>query len=155
MSINTYVEKRAGHTGRAFAAAVLILLSCTVWAHDSDPQTDETSAVAAMRYCLMVGVRAAWGAQARFLGAPAVFKYVSERPLKKMFMGDTAIPADAIYVLDEMDLTQRRQYEEVAFHGWKEADKWVQEGREQPDYEVLTAIFYHGCKDSLTTGSNN
>lgn len=148
-------DKRLGHVGSVVLAGVLMLLSSTLSAHDNDPQTDETSALAAMRYCLTVGVRAAWGAQARFIGAPAVFKYVSERPLKKMFMGDAAIPTDAIYVLDEMDLDQRRQYEEIAFHGWKEADRWMREGREQPDYEVLTAIFYQGCKESLTTGMNN
>ena len=155
MHTDSDLEKRTACTCRTVLAGALMLLSSALWAHDNDPQTDETSVQAAMRYCLTVGVRAAWGAQARFLGAPAVFKYVSERPLKKMFMGDAAIPSDAIYVLDEMDLNQRRQYEEIAFHGWKEADKWVQEGREQPDYEVLTAIFYQGCKESLTTKMNN
>src|SRR5689334_19303281 len=85
---------------------------------------DETPALAAMRYCQMVGVRAAWGAQARFLGAPAVFKYIPEKPLKKMFMGDAEIPDDGIYVLDSLDLEQRQHYEEVAFTGWKAADGW-------------------------------
>src|ERR1700674_3751597 len=101
------------------------------------------AALAAMRHCQTQGVRAAWGAQARFLGAPATFKYIPDAPLQKMFMGDGAdIRSDAIYVLDELDLDQRRAYEESAFYGWKEADRWVAEGRERPDYEVLAAVFY-------------
>jgi hypothetical protein len=116
---------------------------------------DESPALAAMRYCQVVGVRAAWGAQARFLGAPAVFKYIPESPLKKMFMGDTEIPHDAIYVLDSMDLEQRRQYEEVAFTGWKQADRWVNDGRERPEFEVLAALFYKSCKDTLTVGATD
>jgi len=116
----------------------------------NEPNTPENTM---MRYCLTIGVRAAWGAQARYLGAPAVFKYIPEAPLKKMFMGyEENIPTDGIYVLDELNLTQRREYEEVAFYGWKQADKWIQEGRERVDYEILSAIFYDGCKKELTSG---
>ena len=134
-----------------FAAAGWLALSCSALAHDVDPAMDETPALAAMRYCQTVGVRAAWGAQARFLGAPGTFKYIAQAPLKKMFMGAVAdIPNDAIYVLEEMNLDQRREYEETAFYGWKQADKWVREGRERPEYEVLAAVFYDGCKKALT-----
>ena len=88
-----------------FTAASLLLLSCAAAAHDIDPIMDETPALAAMRYCQTIGVRAAWGAQARFLGAPATFKYIAEAPLKKMFMGEVSdIPHDAIYVLDALNL---------------------------------------------------
>jgi len=133
-----------------FAALGCLVLSCPVLAHDVDPIMDETPELAAMRYCQTEAVRAAWGAQARFLGAPATFKYIGRAPLKKMFMGEVAeIPNDAIYVLDEMNLDQRREYEESAFFGWKQADRWVSEGRERPEYEVLTAVFYDGCKKTL------
>jgi hypothetical protein len=140
---------------KAIVAASLLTLSGVACAHESDPIMDESPALAAMRYCQVVGVRAAWGAQARFLGAPAVFKYIPESPLKKMFMGDTEIPHDAIYVLDSMDLEQRRQYEEVAFNGWKQADRWVSDGRERPEFEVLAALFYKSCKDTLTVGATD
>ena len=140
---------------KATAAALLLLVSGVAYAHESDPVMDESPALAAMRYCQVVGVRAAWGAQARFLGAPAVFKYIPESPLKKMFMGDTEIPADAIYVLDALDLGQRRQYEEVAFEGWKAADRWVKDGKDRPEFEVLAAVFYHDCKQSLTVGTKD
>ena len=140
---------------KAIAAALLLLVSGVAYAHESDPVMDESPALAAMRYCQVVGVRAAWGAQARFLGAPAVFKYIPESPLKKMFMGDAEIPHDAIYVLDSIDLEQRRQYEEVAFNGWKQADRWVSDGRERPEFEVLAAVFYKDCKDTLTVGASN
>jgi hypothetical protein len=133
-------------------AAVLMLSSGAALAHESEPELDPDPALAAMRYCQTVGVRAAWGAQARFLGAPAQFKYIAQAPLKRMFMGETTdIPTDAIYVLEDMDLDQRREYEENAFFGWKQADAWVREGRERPEYEVLAALFYNGCKQSLTS----
>jgi hypothetical protein len=108
----------------------------------------DTRAEAAMRYCQTVGVRAAWGAQARFLGAPAVFRYVPEAPLRQMFMGESAIPTDGIYVLETLDARERREYEECAFWGWKQADRWVREGRPQPEFTVLAAMFYQSCKDS-------
>jgi hypothetical protein len=133
-----------------FGAAALFALCSTAFAHDSQPKVDPTPDAAAMRYCMTVGVRAAWGAQARFLGAPPHFKYIAEGPLKKMFWGDAKeIPTDAIYVLEELNLDQRRTYEETAFYGWKQADRWLREGREQQDYEVLAAVFYQGCKESL------
>jgi len=138
---------------KSCVALLLLTSSGIAVAHESDPITDETPALAAMRYCQMIGVRAAWGAQARFLGAPAVFKYIPESPLKKMFFGDAQIPNDGIYVLESMDLEQRRMYEEVAFSGWKAADRWVQDGKERPEFEVLAAVFYKNCKDSLTVGA--
>ena len=136
-------------------AAVLLLLSHSVLAHDAEPPLDQRPAVANMQYCLSAGVRAAWGAQARFLGAPAVFRYIPEAPLRKMFAGDVSgIPTDAIYVLEDLDLAQRREYEELAFYGWKQADRWVREGREQMDYEFLSAVFYNGCTQSLRAQAN-
>jgi hypothetical protein len=130
--------------------AALAVIPCTGFAHQSEPSLEPTPAIAAMRYCQTQGVRAAWGAQARFLGAPASFKYIPVAPLQKMFMGDVAdVPGDAIYVLDELDLEERRAYEETAFYGWKQADRWVTEGRERPDYEVLAAVFYQACKQEL------
>ena len=132
-------------------AAVALAFSGAVCAHDSEPQVDPEPAQAAMRYCQTIGVRAAWGAQARFLGAPARFKYIARAELRQMFMGEaTDIPTDAIYVLEDMNLQQRQEYEETAFSGWKQADRWMREGRERPAYEVLAALFYNGCKQSLT-----
>jgi hypothetical protein len=132
-------------------AAVFAALSSNGLAHESEPQLDSDPALAAMRYCQMVGVRTAWGAQARFLGAPARFKYIAQAPLKRMFMGEASdIPNDAIYVLEDMNLEERQHYEEAAFSGWKQADVWMREGRERPAYEVLAAVFYQGCKQSLT-----
>jgi hypothetical protein len=134
---------------------LLLAMSGTALAHDSEPTLDPDPALAAMRYCQMMGVRAAWGAQARFLGAPARFKYIAQAPLKQMFMGEVSdIPTDGIYVLEDMNLEQRQQYEEAAFYGWKQADAWMREGRERPEYEVLAAVFYNGCKQSLTSASD-
>lgn len=130
--------------------AVLFCFSIGARAHDADPPVEPTPAVGRMQYCLSAGVRAAWGAQARFLGAPAVFRYIPEAPLRKMFVGEiSGIPSDAIYVLEDLDMAQRREYEELAFYGWKQADRWVREGRERMDYEFLSAVFYQGCTQSL------
>ncbi len=141
---------------KSFGTAVLLIaMSGAALAHDSEPALDPDPALAAMRYCQMMGVRAAWGAQARFLGAPAQFKYIAQAPLKQMFMGEVSdIPTDAIYVLEDMNLEQRQQYEEAAFYGWKQADAWMREGRERPEYEVLAAVFYNGCKQSLTSAAD-
>jgi len=143
-------DKCAKRIGPIIASA---LLSAPLggFAHSIEALLDDAPAAAAMRYCQTVGVRAAWGAQARFLGAPASFKYIASAPLQKMFMGDVAgVRTDAIYVLEELDLEERRQYEESAFYGWKQADRWVAEGRERPEYEVLAAVFYNRCKQELS-----
>jgi hypothetical protein len=132
------------------AAAVLFLSSNSVLGHDAEPPVEANPVSAEMRYCLTAGVRAAWGAQARFLGAPAVFRYIPEAQLRQMFVGEiTGIPTDAIYVLEDLDLAQRREYEELAFYGWKQADRWVREGRTRMAYELLSAVFYDGCKRTL------
>ena len=138
---------------KVISTVSLLFLAGVACAHDLAPVMDDTPANAAMRYCQTIGVRAAWDAQARFLGAPSLFKYIPEKPLKKMFMGEAEIPADGIYVLDVLDLEQRQHYEEVAFAGWKAADSWVNDGKTRPEYEVLAALFYKRCKDDLTIGS--
>ena len=133
---------------KAIAAAVLLLASGPALSHNPGPQPELDADVSAAQTCLTVGARAAWGAQARFLGAPATFKYIPEAPLRQMFAAKPEdMPADAIYVLDELDLKQRREYEEAAFFGWKQADRWVREGRERPEYLYLSALFYRACRD--------
>jgi len=139
-----------GLTQHIALLAALVVVPCSGFAHQTEPPLEVAPATAAMRYCQTQGVRAAWGAQARFLGSPACFKYISVASLQKMFMGDVAaVPSDAIYVLDELNLDERRAYEQSAFRGWKQADRWVAEGRERPDYEVLTALLYQACKQEL------
>jgi hypothetical protein len=90
------------------------------------------------------------GTQARFLGAPAVFRHIPRAPLEKMFMGTVAdLRTDAIYVLDELEPDKRQAYEKIALSGWTQADRWTADGRDMPSYEVLVAIFYHGCEEDL------
>ena len=137
-------------------AACLLGFTGNAFSHESDPQVDPEPSWESMRYCQTIGVRAAWGAQARFLGAPAQFKYIAHAPLRKMFFAEPKdIPVDGIYVMDDLNLQERQQYEEMAFYGWKQADKWVQEGRERPEYEVLAALFYNSCKQSLARAHNS
>ena len=154
LRVRAAVNDMSSHMIRYIATAILLVLSGASPAHEFESPVDDPAAAASMRYCQTFAVRAAWGAQARFRGAPATFTYIPEARLKSMFMGDAAeIPGDAIYVLERLSIDQRREYEEAAFYGWKQADSWVREGREGPEYEVLAAVFYRGCTQELTTES--
>jgi hypothetical protein len=101
-----------------------------------------------LHYCQWFSVQAAWGAQARFKGAPAAFRYVNRDLLRTWFMDDSA-PPDAVYLLDELTLSDRPLYEEVALTGWKRMDEWLQATPEmqQPDWVLLPVPFYYLCKD--------
>lgn len=136
---------------KLLVAAAMMFSSLSFADDHAPPPMEVTPELAAMRYCQTFGIRAAWGAQARFFGAPATFKYINEADLKKMFWGDPKdMPHDGIYILEDLDLSQRRQYEEVAFYGWKQAGQWMKANKARPDFEVLTAIFIDGCKKQLT-----
>jgi hypothetical protein len=107
-----------------------------------------------MHYCQWFSVQAAWGAQARFKGAPAAFRYVNRDRLRAWFMADDA-PPDAVYLLDELTAADRPLYEEVALAGWRRMDEWlhVTPGMKQPDWVLLPVPFYYLCKDGRETGS--
>ena len=65
--------------GRRFAHRVALLaalaaMPCIGLAHEMEAPLEATPAMAAMRYCQTQGVRAAWGAQARFLGGASDFQ---------------------------------------------------------------------------------
>lgn len=105
-----------------------------------------------LSHCQTQGVRAAVGAASRFDGSPAVFKYIRNELVYLIFsrmVDGVRMTLDAIYVDEDLDLGQRRLYEEAAFVGWKQADLWVQDGKERPDFIVLSAIFNQGCKDQI------
>ena len=107
-----------------------------------------------MHYCQWFSVQAAWGAQARFKGAPAAFRYVDRDRLRAWFMADDA-PADAVYLLDELTSGDRPLYEEVALAGWRRMDEWlhVTPQLQQPDWVLLPVPFYYLCKDGNENGS--
>jgi hypothetical protein len=88
------------------------------------------------------------GAQARFKGAPAAFRYVERDRLRAWFMADDA-PPDAVYLLEELTAEDRPLYEEVAMMGWKRMDDWLHKSPEmqQPDWVLLPVPFYYICKD--------
>ena len=104
-----------------------------------------------MHYCQWFSVQAAWGAQARFKGAPAAFRYVDRERLRAWFMADDA-PPDAVYLLDELTADDRPLYEEVALVGWKRMDDWLTSTpqMQQPDWVLLPVPFYYLCKDEKT-----
>ena len=115
------------------------------------PRPIEDPSLSTMRSCQIFSVRAAWGAQARFKGAPPAFKYAARDTVYEYFMTDNA-PRDGIYVAEDLDLTQRRAYEEVAVFGWKQMDRWlsVAPDRAEPDWAVMPAVFYQMCKDAAS-----
>jgi len=100
-----------------------------------------------LHYCQWFSVQAAWGAQARFKGAPPNFRYVGRDQLHEWFMADSA-PGDAVYLLDELGPDDRPLYEEVALAGWKRMDAWLQAspGMQQPDWVLLPVPFYYYCR---------
>ena len=115
------------------------------------PRLIETPILASLRYCLMFSVRAAWGAQARFKGAPSAFKYVARGTVREYFMSDNA-PADGIYIAEDLDLAERLAYEEVAGFGWNRMDAWlkVQPDTQEPEWAALPAVFFQICQESST-----
>jgi hypothetical protein len=107
--------------------------------------------LATMRFCQVFSVRAAWGAEARFKGAPSSFRYVARELVREYFMTDNP-PSDGIYVAEDLDPNERRAYEEVAFFGWKRMDGWLSLdlGRIEPDWAAIPALFYQICKDAAS-----
>jgi hypothetical protein len=65
------------------------------------------------------------------------------------FMTDNA-PHDGIYVAEDLDLPERRAYEEVAGFGWQQMDRWLsaEPDRPEPDWAAFPAVFYQMCKDA-------
>lgn len=115
------------------------------------PKPVDEPTLATMRFCQTFSVRAAWGAEARFKGAPSSFKYVARDLVREYFMADHA-PLDGIYVAEDLDLTERRAYEEVAFFGWQRMDGWLRSDpqRSEPDWATMPAVFYQVCKDAAS-----
>ena len=115
------------------------------------PKPVDAPTLATMRFCQTFSVRAAWGAQARFKGAPSAFRYVARDTVHEYFMADNA-PRDGIYVAEDLDLYERRAYEEVAFFGWTRMDVWLRADpeRQEPDWAALPAVFYQMCKDAAS-----
>ena len=124
-------------------------------AEPDEPQAIEDRQTQRLGFCLTAGARAAWGAEARFAGAPLHFKYVPiEGPggLREMFMKG-AVPPDSVYVGDVLleagNETLRKEYEEMASFGWKQADHWIDNGvKEDPGFEFLTGLFANDCMEA-------
>jgi len=113
------------------------------------PKPVEEPALGKMRFCQTFSVRAAWGAEARFKGAPSAFKYVARDLVRQYFMDDNA-PLDGIYVAEDLDLNERLAYEKVAVFGWQHMDGWLRADpqRSEPDWAAMPAVFYKMCKDA-------
>lgn len=119
------------------------------------PKPIDEPTLGTMRFCQTFSVRAAWGAEARFKGAPSAFKYVARDIVREYFMADNA-PPDGIYVAEDLDLNERRAYEEVAFFGWKRMDGWLRADpyRSEPDWAAMPAVFYKMCKDAASDAAS-
>jgi hypothetical protein len=113
------------------------------------PRPMDDPSLGTMRFCQTFSVRAAWGAEARFKGAPSAFRYVARDLVREYFMSDNP-PPDGIYVAEDLDLNERLAYEEVAFFGWQHMDGWLRADpqRSEPDWAAMPAVFYKMCKDA-------
>jgi len=125
----------------------LTLVSGLALGHEGTPQSANPEEDRAIMYCMTHSARAAWGAKARFFGAPAKFIYVPMEKVKAMMLGQTEILNDGIYIAEELTLDQRKDYEVSAFFGWKQADQWVQKNLKPLDSHELTAKFYQHCRE--------
>jgi hypothetical protein len=129
------------------------LVAAAVWAHvqmaEALPRLPYNySPSDRTHYCFWYSVQAAWGAEARFKGAPPAFRYVDRERLHGWFLDDNA-PPDAVYLLDELGPDDRPLYEEVALAGWKRMDAWLRitPDMQQPDWVLLPVPFYYLCRD--------
>ena len=132
-----------------FLLTALLVLASAQPAHSAVPRLPYNYDLNdKLHYCQWFSVQAAWGAQARFKGAPAAFRYVDRDRLRSWFMADDA-PPDAVYLLDELASTDRQLYEEVALVGWKRMDEWLRDSpqMQQPDWVLLPVPFYYLCRD--------
>jgi len=140
-------------TMRRFAFAIVAVVWIDVQAAlpIPPPKPVESPSLSTMRSCQIFSVRAAWGAQARFKGAPSAFKYAARATVYEYFMTDNA-PHDGIYVAEDLDLPDRRAYEEVAVFGWQQMDRWLSAApdRPEPDWAAFPAVFYQMCKDAAS-----
>lgn len=90
--------------------------------------------------CYSLAARATWGAYAQTLGAPAQFKFVSYAHLRAMFFGTKAdVPTDGIYMLEDMNASERAEYQRQAMFGYK----WAMDEAiaKTLDHEQLMAVF--------------
>mgnify|MGYP001224175095 CR=1 FL=1 len=143
---------------KTILVTIALLLSSIVAAHEDaePPNSSQPNYDAALYQCFVHGARAAWGADARFHSAPLVFKYVSTETVKAYMFGRTVtgdkieVPTDGIYISEDLDLTGRKEYEQSALYGWKQADVWIKAGKSAIDRSVLLSIFADDCKQHIT-----
>ena len=130
----------------------MLLTASLAFAHDENPPPSETPDQDVMvQACYVLGARQAWGATARFNGAPQKMIVV---PLQEMYgifsltvIGEAPPPA-GIYVSEGFDEHELADYTEQAYYGWEMADRmWAD--KENPGYSVLLALFSNFCKENI------
>ncbi len=135
--------------------ALLVAIVRPAFAHENEaPEPANAQVSEAMAECQTWAARAAWGANARFLGAKGEFEYMELDRLKTIFgevlEGHLASMAK-IPVAKRDDLTDAErmqaqgEYEKAAFAGWKQAGVWMADKRPNPGIFTLHAIFYGAC----------
>jgi hypothetical protein len=140
--------------------AVTLATSASVFAHnDNKNEPNEPPSV-----CLRHGAAATIGAMGRYAGTSLVFKYAPIETIDKLYRRDGSggrvyrdyddLPKDAIYVATEYDLEQRKNFEVSALFGWKQANRWIAEGRPVPERYLLMPIFYTNCEKQMKEQTN-
>jgi len=107
---------------------------------DRAPTAEEEKLIA----CGTIGVHAAWGAEAELRGAPAVMKLAPMLTIKSMFFGESSVPADGIYIAEELSERARQDYFVDTLVGYAQAQTGMFDGGWT--HEMLTAYFYNACK---------
>lgn len=102
--------------------------------------------------CQVFGVRAAWGAVARYAGAPRVILNHPKDEIEPIFMGKQDVPTDGIWIdIDELTrLGELDAYIEAVHHGWDSMDATLEAASDLPlpEFELLIAQFTETCKRS-------
>jgi hypothetical protein len=141
--------------------AVALATSTSVFAHSGD----ENEPNEPPSFCARHGAAAAVGAMGRYSGAPLLFLYASIEMIDELYRRDVRggreykdyadLPKNAIHVPMEYNLEQRKNFEVSALFGWKQADRWIKEGRPVPERYLLMPIFYTDCEKQMKERNGN
>lgn len=141
------------------ALALALTFSAPAFSDDvEEPELDQSAYSGDI--CLTHSAAAAIGAMGRYAGAPLVFKYTSAEKINVLYRKPDAtgnmlyreyddLPKDAIYVFEEYNLEQRKNFEVSAMFGWKQTDIWIKDKRPAVDKTILAPIFYGHCKQQM------
>lgn len=132
--------------------AMLYLPRPTTVDDDAPPPSKNPKQDAEELACWIRGAQQAWGALARYNGAPKKAVLDDEATLKPIFDSSVATglaPSDGIHVLNNLTAQDSARYIANAYFGWGTAGLMIEDGVKNPGYHVLVARFADFCKSQI------